>query len=52
MLVEMVWRRVMRWQPDHRPLQKMDASAYNPTPSAAQRKKAAVAIARQLMVDW
>jgi hypothetical protein len=25
---------------------------YNPTPSAAQRKKAAVAIARQLMVDW
>jgi hypothetical protein len=50
MLVEMVWR-MMRWQPDYRPLKKWAHVLYSPTPNAASRKKAVVAIARQLAVD-
>jgi hypothetical protein len=50
MLVEMVWR-MMRWQPDYRPLKKCAHVLYSATPNAASRKKAVVAIARQLAVD-
>jgi transposase len=50
MLVEMVWR-MMRWQPDYRPLKKWAHVLYSATPNAASRKKAVVAIARQLAVD-
>ena len=50
MLVEMVWR-MMRWQPDYQPLLKWSAVLKDPARSAAQRKKAVVAIARQLAVD-
>jgi transposase len=50
MLVEMVWR-MMRWQPEYRPLKKWAHVLYSATPNAAARKKAVVAIARQLAVD-
>ena len=50
MLVEMVWR-MMRWQPEYRPLKKWAHVLCSPTPNAAARKKAVVAIARQLAVD-
>jgi hypothetical protein len=42
MLVEMVWR-MMRWQPDYRPLKKWAHVLYSATPNAAPRKKAVVA---------
>ena len=50
MLVEMVWR-MMRWQPEYRPLKKWAHAFYSATLNAAARKKAVVAIARQLAVD-
>ena len=50
MLVEMVWR-MMHWQPEYKPLQKWASVLYSPTPNAAAKKKAVVAIARQLAVD-
>jgi hypothetical protein len=50
MLVEMVWR-MMRWQPDYRPLKKWTHVLYSLPPNAAAKKKAVVAIARQLTVD-
>jgi hypothetical protein len=50
MLVEMVWR-MMRWQPEYRPLKKWAHVLCSPMPNAASRKKAVVAIARQLAVD-
>ena len=50
MLVEMVWR-MMHWQPEYKPLQKWAHVLYSPTPNAAAKKKAVVAIARQLVVD-
>jgi transposase len=50
MLVEMVWR-MMHWQPEYKPLQKWAPVLYSPTPNAAAKKKAVVAIARQLAVD-
>jgi transposase len=50
MLVEMVWR-MMRWQPEYRPLKKWAHVLYIATPNAASRNKAVVAIARQLAVD-
>jgi hypothetical protein len=50
MLVEMVWR-MMRWQPHYKPLKKWEHVLYSATPNAASRKKAVVAIARQLAVD-
>jgi DNA-binding transcriptional regulator PaaX len=50
MLVEMVWR-MMRWQPDYHALRKWTPVLQNPRSSAAARKKAVVAVARQLAVD-
>ncbi len=50
MLVEMVWR-TMRWQPDYHGLKKWKPVLGDPGRSAAARKKAIVAIARQLAVD-
>jgi transposase len=50
MLVEMVWR-MMRWQPDYQGLKKWLPVLGDPGRSAAARKKAIVAIARQLAVD-
>ena len=50
MLVEMVWR-MMRWQPDYHALRKWAPVLENPKASAAARKKAVVAVARQLAVD-
>ena len=46
----MVWR-MMRWQPEYRPLKKWAHVLYSATPNAAARKRAVVAIARQLAVD-
>jgi transposase len=50
MLVEMVWR-MMRWQPDYHGLKKWMPVVADPARNAAARKKAVVAIARQLAVD-
>jgi transposase len=49
MLVEMVWRMI-RWQPRYTALLKL-ARVNSPTPNPAAKKKAVVAIARQLAVD-
>jgi hypothetical protein len=46
----MAWR-MMRWQPDYRPLKKWAQVLCNPTPNAASKKKAVVDVARQLAVD-
>jgi transposase len=50
MLVEMVWRMI-RWQPGYTALLKWAPVLNSPTPNPAARKKAVVAIARQLAVD-
>jgi transposase len=50
MLVEMVWR-MMRWQPDYHGLKKWAHVLGDPLGSPATRKKAIVAVARQLAVD-
>ena len=50
MLVEMVWR-MMRWQPNYHGLKKWMGVLGDPGRSPAARKKAIVAIARQLAVD-
>ena len=50
MLVEMVWRMI-RWQPGYTALQKWAPVLNSPTPNPAAKKKAVVAIARQLAVD-
>ncbi len=50
MLVEMVWR-MMRWQPGYHGLKKWLPVVADPGRGAAARKKAVVAIARQLAVD-
>ncbi len=50
MLVEMVWR-MMRWQPDYHALKKWAHVLGDPLGSPATRKKAIVAVARQLAVD-
>jgi transposase len=50
MLVEMVWRMI-RWQPGYTALRKWAPVLNSPTPNATARKKAVVAIARQLAVD-
>ncbi len=50
MLVEMVWR-MMRWQPGYTAVQKWARVLNSSTPKPAARKKAVVAIARQLAVD-
>jgi transposase len=49
-LVEMVWR-MMRWQPNYHALRKWQRVFGDPLSSAARRKKAVVAVARQLAVD-
>ncbi len=49
-LVEMVWR-MMRWQPDYHALRKWAPVLGDAKRGAAARKKAVVAIARQLAVD-
>jgi len=49
-LVEMVWR-MMRWQPTYHALQKWEPVLGDPRSSPASRKKAVVAVARQLAVD-
>jgi transposase len=50
MLVEMVWR-MMRWQPGYHALLKWMHILGDASRSAATRKKAIVAVARQLAVD-
>ena len=50
MLVEMVWRMI-RWQPGYTALLKWAPVLNSPTPNPAAKKKAVVAIARQLAVD-
>ena len=50
MLVEIVWR-IMRWQSDYIGLKKWMPILRDPGRSAAARKKAIVAIAKQLAVD-
>jgi transposase len=50
-LVELAWRLVL-WQPQCRLVQKWQRVVGNPKASRAARKKAIVAIARQLAVDW
>ena len=50
MLVEMDWR-MMRWQPDYQALKKWTHVLYDASQNAAARKKAVVAVARQLAVD-
>ena len=50
MLVEMVWRMI-RWQPEYRALRKWMPVLGDAKGSAAARKKAVVAVARQLAVD-
>ena len=50
MLVEMVWRMI-RWQPGYHALRKWMGVLGDATRSAAARKKAIVAVARQLAVD-
>ena len=50
MLVEMVWR-ITRWQPGYHALQKWLPVLADPARGGAARKKAVVAIARQLAVD-
>lgn len=45
LLVETVWR-LLRWQPQYPPLQRLRAAA-----SGRQRRKAAVAVARRLAID-
>ncbi len=45
-----VWR-MMRWQPDYRPLKKWAHVLYSATPNVASGKKAVAAIAQQLAVD-
>ena len=50
MLVEMVWRMI-RWQPHYKPLIKWAPVLGDPSRSSAVRKKAIVAVARQLAVD-
>ena len=50
MLVEMVWR-MMRWQPGYHALRKWMPVLGDATRGAAARKKAIVAVARQLAVD-
>lgn len=50
MLVEMVWR-MTRWQPGYHGFQKWLTVPVDPARGGAARKKAVVAIARQLAVD-
>lgn len=50
MLVEMAWR-MMRWQPDYRALRKWAPVLGDEKRGAAARKKAVVAVARELAVD-
>ena len=50
MLVEMAWR-LQRWQPDYKPLRKWAHVLGDPVRNPAARKKAVVAVARQLAVD-
>jgi len=50
MLVEMVWRMI-RWQPGYHALRKWMPVLGDAKKSAAARKKAIVAVARQLAVD-
>ena len=50
MLVEMVWRMI-RWQPEYHALRKWMPVLGDAKGSATARKKAAVAVARQLAVD-
>ena len=50
MLVEMVWRMI-RWQPGYHALRKWMPVLGDSSRSAAARKKAIVAVARQLAVD-
>jgi transposase len=49
-LVELAWRLVL-WQPDCRLVQKWRPVVANPKATRAARKKAVVAIARQMAVD-
>jgi transposase len=50
-LIELAWRFVL-WQPQSKLVQKWRPVLGNPKATKAARKKAIVAIARQLAVDW
>jgi transposase len=50
LMVEMAWR-VTRFQPGYRGVQRWRPLLENPKASVAARKKAIVALARQLAVD-
>jgi transposase len=49
-MVELAWR-VSRFQPNYRGMRRWGAVLYDPRAPAAARKKAIVALARQLAVD-
>ena len=51
MLVELAWL-LMRWNPGYRAVAKWRARMEDPGTARAARRKAAVAIARQFIVDW
>ena len=51
MLVEASWR-LMRWQPDYKPVAKWSPILTHPKTTKSKRKQIAVAIGRQFSVDW
>jgi len=50
-LVEAAWR-LMRWQPDYKPVAKWSPLLTQPKTTKSKRKQIAVAIGRQFSVDW
>ena len=51
MLIEAVWR-MFAFQPDYKPILKWKERMRDCVPTAARKKKMAVAIAREFAVDW
>lgn len=51
MLIEAVWR-MFSFQPDYKPILKWKEKMRDCVPTAARKKKMAVAIAREFAVDW
>lgn len=51
MLIEAVWR-MLALQPDYKPILKWKEKMRDAVPTAAKKKKMAVAIARAFAVDW
>jgi transposase len=50
-LVEAAWR-LMRWQPEYKPVAKWSPLLTQPKTTKSKRKQIAVAIGRQFSVDW